>query len=93
MQNPVSGWERAGWPMIASVTSHNNGLLLHPLVIVDTGAEVSVVPATGLDSRKGQLGPLLLAANVSPIKTYGSWTPSLHFAFKTCQWNVELHRC
>ena len=55
--------------------------------LVDTGAEVSVLPATGLDTRTRQLGPPLVAANGSSIRTYGTRTLSLHFASGTYQWN------
>ena len=40
--------------------------------LVDTGAQVSVVPATWYDKRTSQAGPPLQAANGTPITTYGS---------------------
>ena len=40
--------------------------------LVDTGAEVSVLPATGLDQRTRQPGPPLVAANGSSIKTWNT---------------------
>ena len=48
--------------------------------LVDTGAEVSILPATGLDTRIGQSGPALKAANGSTIRTYGVRTVLLRFA-------------
>ncbi|XP_012939641.1 uncharacterized protein LOC106012155 [Aplysia californica] len=39
--------------------------------LVDTGAQVSVIPATQLDKHTGTCGPPLLAANGSNIATYG----------------------
>ena len=40
-------------------------------------AEVSVLPATGLDTRTASRGPSLLAANGTSIKTYGMRTVPL----------------
>ena len=57
---------------------------------VDTGAEVSVVPATSLDMRTAQPGPSLLAANDSSIKTYGSCTLPLHFTSNKYQWTFTI---
>ena len=45
--------------------------------LVDTGAEVSVLPATGLDTRTASRGPNLVATNGNNIKTYGSRTVPL----------------
>ena len=52
--------------------------------LVDTGVEVSVLPATGLDTRIGQSDPSLKAANGSSIKTYGVRTIQLRLA--SCQY-------
>ena len=54
--------------------------------LVDTGAEVSVLPATGLDTRTGQSGPALKAANSSTIKTYAVRTVKLRFASSQYEW-------
>ena len=67
-------------PVMATAAGQANGLLfLNDTVskrsfLVDTGAEVSVMPATGLETRTQQVGPPLLAANGSKIKTYGKRT-------------------
>ena len=81
-------------------TGQNNSLLFlrdtisgrHFLFLVDSGTEVSVLLATGLDRRTGQLGPSLLAANGSRIKTYGPRTLSLHFTSNTYtyQWTFTI---
>ena len=55
--------------------------------LVDTGAEVSVLPATGQDTRMGQSSPSLMAANGSSIKTYGVRTIPLRCTSKTYEWN------
>ena len=47
--------------------------------MVDTGAQVSVVPATWFDKRSGETGPPLQAANGTHISTYGSRNVPLYF--------------
>ena len=86
--------KRAGRsPVVASAAGRNNGLLFlcdtvsKRQFLVDTGAEVSVLPATGLDTRTKQPGPQLLAANGSSIRTFGTRTLSLHFASNAYQWD------
>ena len=56
------------------VKDHNSGNLF----LVDTGAEVSVLPATSWD-RQGHKGNSLKAANQSPIHTYGRRNVMLKF--------------
>ena len=81
---------------MASAAGHNSGLLFlcdtvtKRQFLVDTGAEVSVLPATGLDRRTGQTGPPLLAANGSSIGKYGMRTLSLHFASNSYQWKFVI---
>ena len=58
--------------------------------LVDTGAEVSVIPASGLDTSTRHSGPLLLAANGSSIRTYGMRTLSLRFESNTYRWNFVI---
>ena len=89
--------KRAGRPpVVASAAGHNSGLLFlcdavtKRQFLVDTGAEVSVLPATGLDRRTRQKGPPLLAANGSSIGTYGTRTLSLHFASNSYQWKFVI---
>ena len=81
---------------VVSVASHNHGLLYlcdsvsKQQFLVDTGAEVSVLPATGLDRRTRRQGPPLLAANSSSIRTYGTKRLSLHLASNTYQWDFVI---
>ena len=56
------------------------------LFLVDTGAEVSAVPVTGLESRTVKPGPALLAANGSKIKSFGTRKLTLHFNSGTYHW-------
>ena len=85
--------KQQGWLLVASATSLDNGLLfLHDSVskrpfLVNTGAEVSVLPATGLDTRTKQPGQPLSAANGSSICAYGTCKLTLHLASNTYQWN------
>lgn len=58
--------------------------------LVDTGAEISVLPPTGLDTRSGKKGPLLTAANNSSIKTYGTRTIPLHFNSRHFKWTFTI---
>ncbi|GFO17447.1 retrovirus-related pol polyprotein [Plakobranchus ocellatus] len=46
--------------------------------LVDTGAQVSVTPASWADKVSGATGPKLQAANGSSIATYGSRVVHLH---------------
>ena len=83
-------------PLMASAAGHDNGLLfLNDTVskrrfLIDTGAEVSVLPATGMDTRTKIPGPPLLAANGSSIRTYGTHTLSIHLPSNTYQWTFLL---
>lgn len=50
------------------ITDHSLGLRF----LIDTGAEVSVVPPTSAERQTGQGDFLLRAANNTPIATYGT---------------------
>ena len=81
---------------MASATGHNDSLLYvwdrnsGRRFLVDTGAEVSVLPATGLDTRTNEAGPSLKAANGSSIKTYGVRSTKLRFASRQYKWNFVV---
>lgn len=62
---PTTMWvagKRSGRPLVAAAAGHSEGLLfLTDMVsknqyLVDTGAEISVLPATGLEKRTRQPG-------------------------------------
>ena len=57
---------------------------------MDTGAEVSVLPATGLDTRTCQAGPSLKAANGSSIKTYGVHSTKLQLGSRQYKWDFTV---
>ena len=58
--------------------------------LVDTGAEVSVIPPSGIDTRSGNIGTPLTAANRSSIKTYGVRTIPLTFDFNRFKWEFII---
>ena len=58
--------------------------------LVDSGAEVSVVPATASDRRSGPVGPVLTGANGSTIQTYGSRTLPLEFNSRHYKWPFTI---
>ena len=55
--------------------------------LVDTGAQVSVIPASGFDRISGQTGPKLVAANGSPIPTFGKREIQLRLGDRTYRWS------
>ncbi|RUS85737.1 hypothetical protein EGW08_006531 [Elysia chlorotica] len=57
------------------ITDDNSGRCF----LVDTGAQVSVIPATPFDKNAGPSGLPLHAANGTPIQTYGSRNLQLSF--------------
>jgi len=87
--------KRAGRsPVVASAAGLNDSLLFvwdkhsgHRF-LVDTGVEVSVLPATGLDTRTGPTDSSLKAADGSSIRTYRVRTTKLHFG--SCQYKWDL---
>ena len=82
--------------LVATATGLNDSLLFAwdsrsgRRFLVDTGAEVSVLPATGLDTRIGQPGPPLKAANGSSITTYGVRPTKLRFASREYDWKFII---
>ena len=64
--------------------------LCHQMFLVDTSTEVSVLPATGLDTRTRKQGPPLLAPNGSSIRMYRTHKLPLHLASNTYQWNFII---
>ena len=83
-------------PVVASTTGANRShlFLLDEVsgkkFLVDTGAEMSVIPTTREDERTRPLGPCLSAANGSSIKTYGTRTLPICFASKIYRWTFII---
>ena len=94
----ISG-QRCGRPTVAGVATghqqrdpllfafdHNSGRRF----LVDTGAEISVLPATGKDKCSGSYGPTLVAANHTSIRTYGNRTALLNFNHRCFRWDFTI---
>ena len=58
--------------------------------LVDTGAEVSVLPATNIDTRTNPCGQALQAANGSTIRTYGTRMVPLYIGTRRYEWNFVI---
>lgn len=58
--------------------------------LVDTGAEISVLPASPSDRRQNPRGVPLRAANFTDIPTFGKRTVPLHFGNRRFQWPFEI---
>ena len=56
----------------------------------DTGAEVSVLPATRFDRQKGQSAQMLLAANGSKITTFGSRAVTIDLPQDKFKWTFVI---
>uniref|UniRef100_L7LZ63 RNA-directed DNA polymerase n=1 Tax=Rhipicephalus pulchellus TaxID=72859 RepID=L7LZ63_RHIPC len=69
-------------PSVFFITDRNNGVRF----LVDTGAEVSVIPASQAERKKPSTSPLQ-AVNNTVITTYGHRSLSLNFGFgRTFSW-------
>ena len=81
-----------GRPSVGSTTGPSNRLLYVSdkysgrRFLIDTGAEVSVLPATPADCRTNQSGPALVAANGSSIRTFGQRTISFTLVSRRFKW-------
>ena len=58
--------------------------------LIDTGAEISVIPASANDIRYGQRGQSLAAANGTTIKSYGQRNLPLKFGSHQYEWKFTL---
>ena len=85
-----------GRPSIAMVVGHKTNLLYaHDLksgchFLADTGAEVSMFPATRMDRNSHFQGTKLTAANGSNICTYGEYNISLIFCKQHFRWTFTI---
>ena len=89
--------KRAGQPQVMAAVAGLKDCLLFvlnkmtkPCFLVDTGAEISVVPVTGLESRTVKPGPVLLAANSSKIKSFGTRKLTLHLNSGNYHWEFVV---
>ena len=90
--------KRTGWHSLAAMGVGQPAGLLYITdslsgrkFLCDTGAQVSVLPASVLDLRQGKQGPPPLeAANGSAIPTFGTRTVTLCFADQRFTWDFVL---
>ena len=88
--------KRPSRPSVNISAAGDSALLLIPDVqtgrrfLIDTGAEISIFPASGFDSRLYSPGPPLYAANGSEIRTFGTRSISLDLGIKQCTWPFVL---
>ena len=92
----VSG-KLPGRPPLAMAVGQNQTRLLYvwdrhsgQRFLVDTGAEVSVFPASNKDQHSQSLETKLTAANGSDISTYGKRTIPLHFNNRRFKWTFTI---
>ena len=92
----VSG-KLPGRPPVAAAVGHNPTRLLYARdrysgrrFLVDTGAEVSVFPASRSDRQSPSQGNTLTAANGSSIRTYGKRAVSLNFNNRHFRWTFTI---
>ena len=86
-----------GQPPVAAAVGQNSTRLLYARdrysgrrFLVDTGAEVSVFPATRSDRHSQLQGTQLTAANGSSICTYGQRTIPLKFSNRHFKWTFTV---
>ena len=89
--------KRAGQPQVIAAVAGLKDCLLFVLdkvtkqcFLVDTGAEVSVVPVTGLESKTVKPEAALLAANGNKIKSFRTRKLTLHFNSGTYHWEFVV---
>lgn len=89
--------KRPGRPSVAAVAAGQKDPLLFVWdrhsgrrFLVDTGAEVSVLPVTSRDKCSACHGPALMAANHTSIRTYGHRSVPLHFGSRLFEWKFVL---
>ena len=96
MQTPLfTGGKLQGWTLMAARVSGRSSSRLFFVIdsdtgtrfLVDTGAEVSVIPPSPNECVAEQTGLVLRAANDSTIKTFGTRSQTLHLGpQQTFQW-------
>lgn len=90
--------KRAGRPPLVAAAGPSARLLFvcdraaERRYLVDTGAEVSILPATGLQTRDTSRprGPPLQAANGSPIPTFGTRRVTVTLGGRQYEWEFVL---
>ena len=92
----LSGKRNSRSSFTAAMTGKNKALFYvwdrqsKPNFIIDTGAEISELPATRLDRQKGQSAQILLAANGSKITTFGSRAVTIDLPQGKFKWTFVI---
>ncbi|XP_069754036.1 uncharacterized protein [Narcine bancroftii] len=86
-----------GWSLLmAEVAGQRHSLLyLRDSVsgwrfLIDTGAQISIIPATAIVSRNQPRGPPLHAANAMAIQTYGDKTVHIQIGQQNFAWRFTI---
>ena len=65
-------------PVVTSTTLYVKDEISGRRFLVDSGADISLLPASKADQKSGRRGPPLTAANGSFIRSYGDRTLTIH---------------
>ncbi len=85
MTRPAVSGDKRVWPYYLSPFAHHGPLKLS--FLVDTGAQVSVLPPTRANRLRKQEGFTLSAVNGTAIATYGTRSLTLNIGLRrTFQW-------
>ena len=88
---PAADGDQCLWPTpsrLFYVTDSLIGLRF----LVDTGAEISVVPPSALDRKHRKDSFSLQAVNNTPIATYGTQLHTLNIGL-SCKVSLDIHHC
>ena len=77
-------------PVVTSTTLYVKDEISGRNFLVDSGADISLIPASKFDQRSGRRGPPLTAANGSPIRSYGDRNLTLHLRERKYQWRFVI---
>ena len=77
-------------PVVTSTTLYVRDEISGRNFLVDSGADISLIPASKSDQRSGRRGPPLTAANGSSIRSYGDRSFTIHLRDRKYQWRFVI---
>ena len=77
-------------PVVTSTTLYVRDEISGRNFLVDSGADISLIPASRFDQRSGRRGPPLTAANGSSIRSYGDRSFTIHLRDRKYQWRFVI---
>lgn len=80
MQFWISGKSQS-WCSVAALGAGHDCKLSDQQLLVNCGAQCSILPAKLMDTMARDHGPQMDAANGMPIHTYGTWDVEVCFRF------------